>query len=256
MTDPDVMKIANALARDGYLVCIPEHVSVNPQSRRRLPHLISLYGAGDTVGLPPLALRVWDDLCAVRYLRERAGLGGPSIAVVGLGIGGVDAAIGGGARPADRRLRRRRGNYRPRLGRTGRPDLAHVRPHHAVPAGSGHTVRSPVHYRCDSPTAVAPARSPKTGPTGLSARYKRVASMAEHVYSLEGAGGAVRTGSAKSPCGLEELREWLPLAWRKPRPAASGANAEEYLRSRNNGPISPWRELPACGRQQDRKLEA
>ncbi len=215
MTDPDVMKIANALARDGYLVCIPEHVSINPQSRRHLPHLISLYGAGDTVGLPPLALRVWDDLCAVRFLRERAGMEGQSIAVVGLGIGGVDAAI---AAVLDLQIA-----ACVVVGAITVRDWAEqVAPTwHTVdrimPYLPDLTTRSDLQYIIASvaprPLLLLDAQDRANWP---ECAYKRVASMAEHVYSLEDARQAVSTVSAQSPCGLEELRAWLPLAWRKP----------------------------------------
>ena len=82
---------ARVLAEDGYLVAIPEHATANRASRRAITNISSLYGASDTVGLPPMAMRVWDDLATIACLSSRKDVG--RIAIVGLGVGGVDAAI-------------------------------------------------------------------------------------------------------------------------------------------------------------------
>jgi dienelactone hydrolase len=215
MTDAAVLHVASALARDGYLICIPEHVSVHPQSRRRLPHLISLYGAGDAVGLPPLALRVWGDLCAVRYVRQRSGLDGPSTAVVGLGIGGVDAAM---AAALD-----------PQIAACAVVGAITVRDWAEQVAPNCHTFDRLMPYLPDLATrsdlqyliaAIAPRPllllDVQDRANWPECAFQRVANMSAHVYSLEDARGAIRIGSATSPSGLDELRQWLPLACRQP----------------------------------------
>jgi dienelactone hydrolase len=84
---------ADALADDGYLVVIPEHATPHKRGRRQIENISSLYGASDTVRLPPLAMRVWDDLAAVRAIAGRTDVADARPAIIGLGIGGIDAAI-------------------------------------------------------------------------------------------------------------------------------------------------------------------
>lgn len=96
MASPELAAGALKLAKMDYWVLTPEHASMNKGSQRPLPSrwgLNSLYGAGDTVGLPPLALRVADDLAACRYLASRPEVEGRKILIAGLGIGGVDACM-------------------------------------------------------------------------------------------------------------------------------------------------------------------
>jgi hypothetical protein len=96
MASPELVAGARKLAEMGYWVLTPEHASMNKASQRPLPPrwgLNSLYGAGDTVGLPPLALRVADDLAACRYLASRPEVEGRPLVIAGLGIGGVDAGM-------------------------------------------------------------------------------------------------------------------------------------------------------------------
>ena len=91
--DPNLRAFANALVGDGYLVAIPEHATPNARGRRHVGNISSLYGVSDTVGLPPLAMRVWDDLAAVQAVAGRADVADARPTIVGLGVGGVDAAI-------------------------------------------------------------------------------------------------------------------------------------------------------------------
>ncbi len=98
-----IAEAARRLAAAGYCVIVPEHASVNPQSLQPLanPELPSFYGdeaAGfygpaDAVGAPPLALRVAEDLAAVRHLVSRSEIDPAQIVVAGLGLGGVDASL-------------------------------------------------------------------------------------------------------------------------------------------------------------------
>ncbi len=97
--DVSVVKTATTLAADGFLVIVPDHASTAAGSLRRIgsqqkgANLISLYGVGDTVGLPPLAMRVWDDLSCIEYLAERSDVDKGRIVAVGMGIGGIDVAL-------------------------------------------------------------------------------------------------------------------------------------------------------------------
>ena len=97
MSDAAVVAIARRLANAGFIVMLPEHASYSRSSRRYVTspgdNFISLYGAGDTVGLPPLAMRVWDDLSCVEYLSNRDGVDRRKILLVGTDIGGVDAVL-------------------------------------------------------------------------------------------------------------------------------------------------------------------
>ncbi len=97
--EPSLRKFADALVVEGAWVCIPDHPSPHKLSRRPVKSLISLYGAGDCTGLPPLAMRVWDDIAALRFLKDNRDLAGSEIFVVGLGTGGFDAAIAAAIEP-------------------------------------------------------------------------------------------------------------------------------------------------------------
>jgi dienelactone hydrolase len=73
MKSPALGRAARALVEQDYWVLAPEHASLSAASRRRVQSngFVSFYGAADTVGLPPLALRVADNLAALRYLLAR-----------------------------------------------------------------------------------------------------------------------------------------------------------------------------------------
>ena len=90
-TCSEVLNIVRSLTEDGYLVAVPEHASTESRSARPVASIVSLYGAGDTTGLSPLAMRVWDNVAALKVARLRSNAG--RVGVVGLGVGGVDAAI-------------------------------------------------------------------------------------------------------------------------------------------------------------------
>ena len=95
MSDPQIVSAAVSLAKRGYWVIVPEHASTNPASLQPADSrgLISLYGVGDTVGLPPLALRVADNLAAFAYLSSRKEIDADRIVTAGLGIGAIDACL-------------------------------------------------------------------------------------------------------------------------------------------------------------------
>lgn len=207
MSDADVKKFAAALARDGYVVAIPEHVSTHSQSRRHLPNLISLYGASDTVDLPPLAMRVWDDLCVVRLLGERVEVAGGPIAIVGLGIGGVDAAIAAA--------------FEPRIAACAAVGVITVRDwaDHVAPAA--HNFDRVMPYLPDLALKgdlqhVYPAVAPR--PLLLvdatdranwpAAAFHRVARMAASVYALHGSPQRLSAVPAHSAWEAE-VRAWL-----------------------------------------------
>lgn len=95
ISTPEIMEAARQIAARGYWVIVPEHASLNPESRQPAESrgLVSLYGVGDTVGLSPLALRVADDLAAFRYLAGRSEIDPERIVAAGLGVGGIDACL-------------------------------------------------------------------------------------------------------------------------------------------------------------------
>jgi dienelactone hydrolase len=102
MDDVSVVSLARKLAGDDCLVIVPEHASTNQTGLRRLTpggnpdvanRLMDYYAAGDTVGLPPLALRVWDDRRCVEHLVSRPDVDAKRLFIVGIGLGGLDAGI-------------------------------------------------------------------------------------------------------------------------------------------------------------------
>ncbi len=103
VASPKIVEAARRLASAGYWVIVPEHASVHPQSLQPLAsaerpdfygdEMAAFYGPADVVGLPPLALRVVEDLAAWRYLAARSEVDAGKIVVAGLGVGGVDACL-------------------------------------------------------------------------------------------------------------------------------------------------------------------
>jgi len=95
IASPTMANAARKLAAAGYWVILPEHASLNPASLRpaKSNALVSFYGVADTVGLPPLALRVADDMAALRYLLTRPEIDKGRITAVGLGTGALDACL-------------------------------------------------------------------------------------------------------------------------------------------------------------------
>jgi len=99
-------KIADAarrLAVAGFWVLVPDHASAAPNSLQPLSQArgprfqgddaANYYGPADAVGLPPMALRVLEDLAAVRHLAGRAHVAPDAILMAGQGTGGVDACL-------------------------------------------------------------------------------------------------------------------------------------------------------------------
>ncbi len=94
---------ARRLAAADCVVIVPEHASVHPQSLQPLasaeqPSFYGdeagrFYGPADAVGLPPLALRVAENLAAFRHLAGRSEIDPAQIVVAGLGLGSLDASI-------------------------------------------------------------------------------------------------------------------------------------------------------------------
>ncbi|NQU25997.1 MAG: hypothetical protein HQ567_32320 [Candidatus Nealsonbacteria bacterium] len=101
--DAEIVEAARRLASAGYWVIVPEHASVHPQSLQPLAdaeqpdfygdELATFYGPADAVGLPPLALRVAENIAALRYLIARKEVDADRIVIAGTGIGGVDACL-------------------------------------------------------------------------------------------------------------------------------------------------------------------
>ena len=95
MNHARIVSAARRLAQRGYWVLVPEHASLNPASLQPADSraLVSLYGVGDTVGLPPMGLRVADNLAAFAYLCGRKEIDADRIVTAGLGIGAIDACL-------------------------------------------------------------------------------------------------------------------------------------------------------------------
>jgi hypothetical protein len=210
--DAAAVSIAGTLARDGCVVCVPQHMTVAQEGRPRLG--VSFYGAADTVGIPPLALRVWDDLAALEYLPQRADVDKRQIAVVGLGVGGVDAAI---TIALDRRVAA--------CGVVGaitiRDWAAEVAPKadpfdRIMPYLPDLALRTDWQYvyaaAAPRPLLLVDVTDRANWP---EAAYQRVRKTAEHVYALEGSPKALSAAAAKSLLGIEELRSWLDATLRR-----------------------------------------
>lgn len=91
--DGAIVGAARKLAGRGYVVVVPEHASTDRSSRQYVARLIDLYGCGDTVGLSPMSLRVWDNRRSLEYLLTRGEVDPKQISIVGVGVGGLDACL-------------------------------------------------------------------------------------------------------------------------------------------------------------------
>jgi hypothetical protein len=211
MADAAVLDFAAALAHGGHWVCIPEHVSTHRASRRYLPHFISLYGAGDTVDLPPLAMRVWDDWCAASHVRQRADAAGRPIAMVGLGMGGADGAICAALDP--------------QIAACGVVGAITVRDWAEQVAPAWNTFDRIMPYLPDLAVKadlqyVYAAAAPRPlllvdapdRPNWPEAAFERVSRMAANVYTLSGNRQRLTVIPARSADGVEEVRSWLRTA--------------------------------------------
>jgi dienelactone hydrolase len=209
--DPSVVEMAKSLAEKDYLVAVPDHASPHPASRRHVGNLSSLYGVSDTVGLPPMAMRVWDDLAAVACLARRSDTAPNRVAIVGLGVGGVDASI---AAALDERiaalgvagattLRDWAEQVAPKLGVFER-----IMPY--LPGIAAKTDLACV-YCAAAPRplllldGIDRASWPSSG-------YERVRKTAVHVYGHEGAVVALTAVPASPPWGAAEIGRWLQAA--------------------------------------------
>jgi len=101
--DDNVQDFVAKLNKAGWSVMVPEHATSMHQESLRYPpspvmerrHFGPLYGVGDTVGCNPMVQRVWDNLACVDYLAGQQAAAHGKIVLVGMGIGGVDAALAG-----------------------------------------------------------------------------------------------------------------------------------------------------------------
>jgi dienelactone hydrolase len=91
----EVVEAAQRLVERGYWVILPEHASPDPKSLRHVPgeDLATFYAVADAVGLPPLALRVKENLAAAAYLAGRPEVDAQAIVAAGQGTGSVDACL-------------------------------------------------------------------------------------------------------------------------------------------------------------------
>ena len=219
--DDSVVKLAASLAADGYVICLPDHANLNPKSRRNVGNLISFYGCSDTVGLSPVAMRVWDDMSAFAYLKLRTDIDVNRIALVGLGYGGVDAAVLAAVEPGV-----------VALGVTGaitvRDWADKVAAHENeftywppyLPEMTMHTDLQFVY------SAIAPR--PLLLVDGTSRNiwpedgYRIVSGMAERIFALYDKPDALTRQPAKSDWGIDEIRRWLGTIL-KPNQAATNS---------------------------------
>ena len=206
--DPALLELVKSLAEKNCLVAVPDHASPHPASRRHVRNLSSLYGVSDTVGLPPMAMRVWDDLAATACLAGRSDVAPHRVAIVGLGVGGVDASI---SAALDERIaavgvvgaitiRDWAEQVAPKLG-----VFEQIMPY--LPGIAGKTDLASV-YSAAAPRplllldGVDRVHWPSSG-------YDRVQKTAAQVYRLQGAPGALTAAPARAPCGAAEIGRWL-----------------------------------------------
>jgi hypothetical protein len=215
LASDDLRAFARALAEAGCLVAAAEHASPLPASGRHVSSVSSFYGAADTVGRPPMALRVWDDLAAVDCLARRADAAGLPIVAVGLGLGGVDAAI---AAALDERIAG--------LGVVGAITLDAWSKHVACnldPLDRIMPVLPDITRHADWPcvyAAAAPRRLLLVDGADRAnwpeAAYRRVADRGGAVYRLYGAGASLTAVAAQSNWGIAEVRRWLAAQFVRP----------------------------------------
>jgi dienelactone hydrolase len=210
IADEGVRGVVGGLVEEGWLVAVPEHAGMAKGSLREANSngLISLYGVGDSVGLPPIAMRVWDDLSCVGYLSSRPDVDKRRILAVGMGVGGVDAAI---AAALDQRIA-----GAGLIGvNTVQDWAAHVAPalhpfDDVMPYLPSITTKLDLQHVY---AAVAPRPLLLVDGTDRehwpASGFQRASKMAEIVYGLSGARGQLTAVAARSPWGIEELRAWL-----------------------------------------------
>jgi len=209
--DESVDKFVQTLRQAGWAVMTPDHISTHKSSlqtpQNHSLYTVSLYGVGDTVGRGPMVLRLWDDLACVDYVRSQAGGGGKQV-LVGMGIGGVDAALAGAL---DERV-----DAVASMGVITARDWAdHVAPDAqsfdwVMPYVPGMLKRTDLQYYY---AALAPrplllvdrtdrAHWPESG-------FTRVRETAGEVYDLLGASKRLRTVSEPISRDGQEIVEWL-----------------------------------------------
>lgn len=216
--DDAVVKLAAAIATDGYVVCVPDHPNVNPKSRRSVGSLVSFYGCSDSVGLSPVAMRVRDDMSVFRHLQQRLGIDVSRIAMVGLGLGGVDGAIFAAVEPGIAAL-----------GVTGaitvRDWADKVAAHENefndwAPYLPEVTLQTDLQYVYSSiaprPLLLVDGTYRKLWP---ASGYQRVSEMADRIFKLYDKPDALTKQPAHSGWGIEEIRQWLGRVLKSDKPA-------------------------------------
>ena len=211
MADETVVALAKPLATQGHLVYVPEHVAWRESSERFVNRLIDLYGCGDTVGLPPLGLQAWDNLRVLEYLKTRTNVDQSRIAVVGLGVGGVDAAL---AAALDEGITA----VAALGGVTTVQDWAMIAPQtltrfeRIMPYLPNIMTKTDLQYffaaAAPRPLLLVDTGGGERHPWPASG-FGRVAQMAGLVYKLLDAPSKLSTAAASTSGGVDELLEWL-----------------------------------------------
>ena len=220
---------------------VPEHASLAQASLRRAESrgLASFYGAVDTVGLPPLALRVADDLAAFGYLLSRPEIDKGRIVIAGLGVGGTDAClasaledrIAGTASVGATTVRHWAAEVAPRLHAFDR----------VMPYVPSILTKTDLDYYY---AAIAPRPLVLVGLAGIDfpeSGFKQVAATAAGVYRLHGEADGLCVLHAREL--TEDLEKKTPDALRKqllaaarallpPLPPPGAVGTSEGLRSR------------------------
>ena len=215
------MNFARALAEDGYLVAVPDHASTEGSSPRPAASVVSLYGAGDTTGLSPMAMRVWDDLAALKVVRSRDDAG--RVALVGLGVGGVDAAVTAALDEGVAGLAAVGAITVRDWAEKVAPNAYQIMPY--LPDIMATTDWQYVYSAAlPRPLLIVDATDRASWPAEAFLRVQR---MAEQVAALQGASDNLTFRTAASAWGVEEIRGWLKRTLPRPKQAADLGPARE-----------------------------
>lgn len=206
--DPALTALAENLAKDGFVVCVPHHASTFKGSHRLVKNVSSLYGVGDSLDVGPMAMRVWDDLRAMRLLLGRPEVDKGRIALVGLGVGGMDTAI---AAALDERVAATASVGVTTLGdwaektAPGLDQFDRIMPY--LPGMSGRADMQQIY------SAIAPR--PLLLLDGVdrvdwpASAFDKVRKLTRAVYYIYEASDCLSAKQMQSPCGAAEVRFWI-----------------------------------------------